>query len=170
MSNFRSTDRQTGFLMPPSVDEWLPQRHLARFVVEVVDGLDLTAMSKSYPLGSVVQNRRCPMKRVGELRQRADRYRRLKRQISDPAALQAIGELAGEIKMTAAELEKWHLIRERAHEIWIERGHPEGSDVENWLTAERELAALDHHTQRRREPSSETSAACVWPSLPTEKG
>ena len=48
MSNFRPTDRQTGFLMPPSVDEWLPQRHLARFVVEVVDGLDLTAMSKSY--------------------------------------------------------------------------------------------------------------------------
>jgi transposase len=34
--------------MPPSVDEWLPQRHLARFVVEVVDGLDLSAMSKSY--------------------------------------------------------------------------------------------------------------------------
>ena len=48
MSNFRSTDRQTGFLMPPSVDELLPQRHLARFVVEVVDGLDLKAMSKSY--------------------------------------------------------------------------------------------------------------------------
>ncbi len=48
MSNFRSTDRQTGFLMPPSVDEWLPERHLARFVVEVVDRLDLKAMSKSY--------------------------------------------------------------------------------------------------------------------------
>jgi transposase len=48
MSNFRPTDRLTGFLMPPSVDEWLPQRHLARFVVEVVDGLDLSAMSKSY--------------------------------------------------------------------------------------------------------------------------
>jgi transposase len=48
MSNFRPTDRLTGFLMPPSVDEWLPQRHLARFVVEVVDGLDLKAMSKSY--------------------------------------------------------------------------------------------------------------------------
>jgi hypothetical protein len=26
----------------------LPQRHLARFVVEVVDDLDLSAMSKSY--------------------------------------------------------------------------------------------------------------------------
>src|ERR1700694_4809771 len=48
MSNFRAIDRQTGFLMPPSVDEWLPQQHLARFVVEVVDGLDLTAMSRSY--------------------------------------------------------------------------------------------------------------------------
>src|SRR3979409_1421239 len=34
--------------MPPSIDEWLPQRHLARFVVEVVDALDLSAMSKSY--------------------------------------------------------------------------------------------------------------------------
>jgi transposase len=48
MSNFRPTDRQTGFLMPPSVDEWLADRHLARFVVEVVDGLNLKAMSKSY--------------------------------------------------------------------------------------------------------------------------
>ena len=48
MSNFRTVDRQTGFLLPPSVDEWLPQRHLARFVVEVVEGLDLRAMSGSY--------------------------------------------------------------------------------------------------------------------------
>src|SRR5580704_8052757 len=48
MSNFRPTDRETGFLMPPSVDEWLPERHLARFVVEVVEGLDLRAMSGSY--------------------------------------------------------------------------------------------------------------------------
>ncbi len=48
MSNFRPTDRLTGFLMPPSINEWLPQRHLARFVVEVVDNLDLTAMRKSY--------------------------------------------------------------------------------------------------------------------------
>src|SRR3979409_1529712 len=48
MSNFRPTDRQTGFVMPPSVDEWLPERHLARFVVEVVEGLDLRSMSGSY--------------------------------------------------------------------------------------------------------------------------
>jgi transposase len=48
MSNFRPIDRGTGFLLPPSVDEWLPQKHLARFVVEVIDGLDLRAMSGSY--------------------------------------------------------------------------------------------------------------------------
>ncbi len=48
MSNFRLIDRDTGFLMPPSVDEWLPERHLARFVVEVVAGLDLRAMTGSY--------------------------------------------------------------------------------------------------------------------------
>jgi transposase len=48
MSNFRTIDRQTGFLLPPSVDEWLPETHLARFVVEVIDGLDLRAMSTSY--------------------------------------------------------------------------------------------------------------------------
>ena len=48
MANFRPTDRLTSFLMPPSVEEWLPERHLARFVAEVIDGLDLTAMSKSY--------------------------------------------------------------------------------------------------------------------------
>ena len=48
MSNFRPIDRDTGFLLPPLVDEWLPERHLARFVVEVIDGLDLRAMSGSY--------------------------------------------------------------------------------------------------------------------------
>jgi transposase len=48
MSNFRTIDRQTGFLLPPSVDEWLPEKHLARFVVEVVDGLDTSAMSSAY--------------------------------------------------------------------------------------------------------------------------
>ena len=48
MSNFRTIDRQSGFLLPPSVDEWLPEKHLARFVMEVIDGLDLRAMSGVY--------------------------------------------------------------------------------------------------------------------------
>ncbi len=48
MSNFRQVDRETGFLLPPSVDEWLPERHLARFVVEVIERLDVSAMVKAY--------------------------------------------------------------------------------------------------------------------------
>src|SRR5271168_940895 len=48
MSNFRPIDRDTGYLLPPSVDDWLPEAHLARFIVEVIDGLDLRAMSGSY--------------------------------------------------------------------------------------------------------------------------
>jgi len=48
MSNFRPIDRDTAFLFPPSVDEWLPQRHLARYVVEVVEGLDLSELVKTY--------------------------------------------------------------------------------------------------------------------------
>jgi transposase len=48
MSNFRPIDRKTPYLLPPSVEDWLPERHLARFVVEVIEGLDLSAMSKAY--------------------------------------------------------------------------------------------------------------------------
>lgn len=48
MDNFRMIERLTGFLLPPSVDQWLPERHLARFIVEAVDGLDLKPMSGSY--------------------------------------------------------------------------------------------------------------------------
>jgi transposase len=48
MSNFRQVDRHTGFLLPPSIDEWLPERHLARFVTEVIEQLDLSCMVKAY--------------------------------------------------------------------------------------------------------------------------
>lgn len=45
---FRQVDRETLFLLPPSVDDWLPEDHLARFVVEIVEQLDLTAIKKAY--------------------------------------------------------------------------------------------------------------------------
>ena len=48
MSRFHPVDRQTGYLLPPSLDEWLLEDHLARFVVEVVDGLELSALEKAY--------------------------------------------------------------------------------------------------------------------------
>ena len=48
MSNFRQVDRETGYLLPPSADDWLPERHLARFVVEVIEQLDLSPFVKAY--------------------------------------------------------------------------------------------------------------------------
>ncbi|KAF0146806.1 MAG: hypothetical protein FD187_3199 [bacterium] len=48
MSRFHPVDRQTGYLLPPSVDEWLPEDHLARFIVEVVDKLDIRTLEKAY--------------------------------------------------------------------------------------------------------------------------
>jgi hypothetical protein len=61
------------------------------------------------------------------------------RQIVDPAAVNAIYEEAGKLKMTAEEMEREYDIRERAHEIWIEHGRPEGRDIEFWLAAEQEV-------------------------------
>ena len=48
MTNFRPIDRATLFLLPPSVDDWLPKDHLARFVVDIVDQLDLSALIRQY--------------------------------------------------------------------------------------------------------------------------
>ena len=48
MSNFRPIERATPFLLPPSVDDWLPKDHLARFVVDIVDQLDLSPLTKQY--------------------------------------------------------------------------------------------------------------------------
>jgi hypothetical protein len=39
--NVRPFDREQLFLMPPSVSEWLPDGHLAWFVLDVVSELDL---------------------------------------------------------------------------------------------------------------------------------
>jgi len=48
MANFRPVDRATPFLLPPSVEDWLPKDHLARFVVDIVDQLDLSALTRQY--------------------------------------------------------------------------------------------------------------------------
>ena len=45
---FIEVDRETLYLLPPSVQDWLPERHLARFVVEIVDQLDLRSLKNSY--------------------------------------------------------------------------------------------------------------------------
>ena len=39
--NFIDCDRKTPYLLPPSLEDWLPEGHLARFVVDIVEQLDL---------------------------------------------------------------------------------------------------------------------------------
>ena len=48
MPNFIQADRKTDYLLPPSVDDWLNEDHLARFVVEVIDQLDLSKLTRQY--------------------------------------------------------------------------------------------------------------------------
>jgi transposase len=45
---FKDCDRDTLFLMPPSVDDWVPENHLARFVVDIVARLDLSPIKNAY--------------------------------------------------------------------------------------------------------------------------
>ena len=46
--NFRACDRDQAFLLPPDVRDWLPTNHLAWFVLDVVDQLDLGPFLKAY--------------------------------------------------------------------------------------------------------------------------
>lgn len=48
MTRFVTVNRDTAYLLPPSVDDWLPQDHLARFAVEIVDQLDLSELTRQY--------------------------------------------------------------------------------------------------------------------------
>lgn len=48
MSRFVQIDRDTAYLLPPSVQEWLPEDHLARFIVETVEQLDLSELNRHY--------------------------------------------------------------------------------------------------------------------------
>ena len=48
MRGFITVDRQTDYLLPPSVEDWLPDNHLARFIVEVIEKLDLSELTRVY--------------------------------------------------------------------------------------------------------------------------
>jgi len=46
---FRHYDQHQSFLLPPSLDDWLPEDHVARFISDVVDDmLDLSVIYASY--------------------------------------------------------------------------------------------------------------------------
>ena len=46
--SFLPDDVNQSLLFPPSLHDWLPERHLARFLVDVVSALDLSAIYGSY--------------------------------------------------------------------------------------------------------------------------
>lgn len=48
MARFRPIQRDTDYLFPPSMSDWLPEHHLSRFVVEIVEQLDLKPMEQAY--------------------------------------------------------------------------------------------------------------------------
>ena len=48
MKSFKSSNRNQPFLLPPSIQDWLPKEHLARFIVEIVEQLDLSKIESQY--------------------------------------------------------------------------------------------------------------------------
>lgn len=50
-SKFIPFDRNTPYFMPPSIQDWLPEKHLARFVVEIVSQLNLRSLKNAYVCG-----------------------------------------------------------------------------------------------------------------------
>ena len=102
------------------------------------------------------------MRKASDLRQRAERNRGMTRHINDPRAMQAVCDLANEHEMTAAKLELRCRIRERARQLWLECGRPEGRDIETWLAAERELEG----PVRNLFAPSGNAPASEYPGLP----
>src|SRR3989442_14775518 len=45
---FLADDIDQVLLMPPSLHDWLPENHLARFVADLLASLDLSAFYRSY--------------------------------------------------------------------------------------------------------------------------
>jgi transposase len=48
MARFHPIDRDSEYLFPPSVQDWLPEQHLARYIANVIESLDLTDIERAY--------------------------------------------------------------------------------------------------------------------------
>jgi transposase len=48
IQKFIPTNRDQQYLFPPSIQDWLPEEHLARFIVDIVSQLDLRPLSEAY--------------------------------------------------------------------------------------------------------------------------
>ena len=48
MARFLPIDRDIDYLFPPSVQDWLPETHLARYIANVIESLDLSEIERAY--------------------------------------------------------------------------------------------------------------------------
>lgn len=48
MARFLPIDRDSVYLFPPSVQDWLPETHLARYIANVIESLDLSGIERAY--------------------------------------------------------------------------------------------------------------------------
>ena len=48
MAIFHPINRDTDYLFPPSVQDWLPENHLARYIAQVVESLDMSEIERVY--------------------------------------------------------------------------------------------------------------------------
>ena len=48
IQKFIPTNRDQQYLFPPAIQDWLPERHLARFIVDIVSQLNLRPLAETY--------------------------------------------------------------------------------------------------------------------------
>ena len=53
ISRFRTIRRNLNYLLPPPISNWLSAHHFERFVVELVDQLNLKDMMRAYSASSI---------------------------------------------------------------------------------------------------------------------
>ena len=53
MKTYKPYDPNEGLILPESIRDWLPENHLAHFISDVVDQLDLREMYESYEKGDL---------------------------------------------------------------------------------------------------------------------
>ncbi len=49
--NLKGCNREQIYLMPPSMQEWLPEKDMAWFIIDVVEQMDLSAYYRKYRAG-----------------------------------------------------------------------------------------------------------------------
>ena len=65
--NFLPCDRKQSYLLPPSLEDWLPQGHLAWFVLDAVEQIDLEPFFRKYRPDGVGNSAFNPSMMVGLL-------------------------------------------------------------------------------------------------------